>query len=531
MKKILWHLAVSVIAVCACAVCHADESANDLVRVKSRGIGIDRGEALKDAFRAAVEQVVGVYVDAEQAAENDELIRDRVLVQSNAYIRDYELKSAKTRGDGLWEVVIVAHVKKQELTKTLRDAMPEKNFSLGDELKRQHQKLLAEKKKRDEAERQKMEEEKLETLRKEQEAAKAAAAEESQRIRDEKAAQLLSAALEGFNPYVTLLDVIQDPAVAPKVLGGDEDTQIRFGLRMRIDSDRYFKTVVPRLKQILGQISISEPRIVSCIMEPTEGDPVFNYGVSFENANVGSSIIDAYKRPQVECDGRHAVLQLSRCDYWNMGNAVWVITSFQKGGNGRARVSMTGYELADKPMDVWSKASQVWKTVKLRFKAELVGSDNAVVTGLSFSLKTKPLFMGWGPALCGTDMFHYYLAPLFFNSSQQASCSNEDQQRIRNLVRNCNVSYAVAFKAYMKAIRNHYREYQAYLTAYKELSDIASKNKKNTVLPGMYKTTEEEEEGEEPCCGFEIPLSCTFKVLSEELEKISTVRVRVFDGN
>lgn len=337
VKKVLWHLAVVMITVSACAVCYAEESAGDLVKVKSRGIGIDRSEALKDAFRAAVEQVVGVYVDAEQAAENDELIRDRVLVHSNAYIRDYMLKGEKTRGDGLCEVVIVAHVKKQELTKTLRDAMPEKNFSLGDELKLQHQKLLAEKKKREAAERQKMEEEKLEALRKEQEAAKAAAAEESQRIRDEKAAQLLSAALEGFNPYVTLLDVIQDPAVAPKVLGGDEDTQIRFGLRMRINSDRYFKTVVPRLKQILGQISVSEPRIVSYIMEPTEGDPVFNYGVSFENADVGSSIIDAYKRPQVECDDRHALLQLSQCDYWDMGNVVWVITSFQRGGNGRAR--------------------------------------------------------------------------------------------------------------------------------------------------------------------------------------------------
>ena len=41
-------------------------------------------EALKDSFRDAVERVVGVFVDAEAQAENDQLIHDQVLTHSNA---------------------------------------------------------------------------------------------------------------------------------------------------------------------------------------------------------------------------------------------------------------------------------------------------------------------------------------------------------------------------------------------------------------------------------------------------------------
>ncbi len=162
---------------------------NDLVKVKGHGVGEDKTVALKDAFRDAVERAVGMYVDAEQQVANDALIKDKILVHSNAYIQDFSVSSEEKKQDGNVDVVIIATVKKQELTKTLRDAMPVKKFSLGEELKRQHQVLVLEKQKKEEAARRKAEEERLEALRKEQEQLKAAQSEESKRMRDREAAQ------------------------------------------------------------------------------------------------------------------------------------------------------------------------------------------------------------------------------------------------------------------------------------------------------------------------------------------------------
>ena len=58
----------------------------EIVKVRGRGTGADKVEALKDAYRDAIERAVGMYVDAEQAMENEELVEDKILTQSNAYI-------------------------------------------------------------------------------------------------------------------------------------------------------------------------------------------------------------------------------------------------------------------------------------------------------------------------------------------------------------------------------------------------------------------------------------------------------------
>ena len=58
----------------------------EVVKVRGRGIGTNKMEALKDAYRDAVEQAVGLYVDAEQMVKNEDLVKDQILTQSNAYI-------------------------------------------------------------------------------------------------------------------------------------------------------------------------------------------------------------------------------------------------------------------------------------------------------------------------------------------------------------------------------------------------------------------------------------------------------------
>jgi hypothetical protein len=78
------------------------------------GYGIDKGTALKDAFRSAVEQYVGVLVDADTIVKNDELIKDEILTASNGYIQSYDEVSVKN-SDGIIEVKIKALVESQKV--------------------------------------------------------------------------------------------------------------------------------------------------------------------------------------------------------------------------------------------------------------------------------------------------------------------------------------------------------------------------------------------------------------------------------
>ena len=46
------------------------------------GVGTDPDKAVQNAFSQAIEQVVGVLVDADTVVKNDQLIRDEVLTYS-----------------------------------------------------------------------------------------------------------------------------------------------------------------------------------------------------------------------------------------------------------------------------------------------------------------------------------------------------------------------------------------------------------------------------------------------------------------
>lgn len=55
-------------------------------KVVARGVVKDKASVLKDAYRDAVEKAVGLYVEAETVADNEELVQDQVLTHSIAYI-------------------------------------------------------------------------------------------------------------------------------------------------------------------------------------------------------------------------------------------------------------------------------------------------------------------------------------------------------------------------------------------------------------------------------------------------------------
>ena len=58
-------------------------------RVKARGQGENIDDALKQAFKDAIRKVVGVYVDSLEIVKNEEVIEDRIITHSNAFIKDY----------------------------------------------------------------------------------------------------------------------------------------------------------------------------------------------------------------------------------------------------------------------------------------------------------------------------------------------------------------------------------------------------------------------------------------------------------
>lgn len=93
-------------------------SGETLVRT-AEGIGSTYDDALKDAFRKAIWQVVGVIVDAETVMKNDDISSDQVLAYGNGTIKTFEeLHSIKDQG--LFRVRIKAAVEKGRVIEHLK---------------------------------------------------------------------------------------------------------------------------------------------------------------------------------------------------------------------------------------------------------------------------------------------------------------------------------------------------------------------------------------------------------------------------
>jgi len=85
------------------------------------GSGTDAAAALADAFRNAVRQAVGVYVDSETLTDKEEVIADRVLTFSDAFVARYD-ELGRTTEDGLITVRIAAVIQAGKLMTNLREA-------------------------------------------------------------------------------------------------------------------------------------------------------------------------------------------------------------------------------------------------------------------------------------------------------------------------------------------------------------------------------------------------------------------------
>jgi len=206
----------------------ADTPANaaGIVKVAGRGVGSDRTAALNDAYRDAVERAVGMYVDAEQMVKNDELVNDKILTHSDAYIEKCDVVK-ETKDEGLVTVKVLAVVRRGKLTKRMTEVMPPNTVNLGRELKDLHAQMVTKEK----------------------------------CAVDGKA--LMENVLMGVNPLRQLYTV---DIVSPKPHIVESKTPgkvwLNYLFRIQADRDKYLSEFLPPLQKVLGQISTAPARSV-----------------------------------------------------------------------------------------------------------------------------------------------------------------------------------------------------------------------------------------------------------------------------
>ena len=89
-----------------------------VAEVVATGVGSDPESALQNAFSHAIEQAVGVLVDAETIVKNDKLVRDEILTHSRGYVERHEVVVRWT-ADGLHHCRVRARVAATKLAEKL----------------------------------------------------------------------------------------------------------------------------------------------------------------------------------------------------------------------------------------------------------------------------------------------------------------------------------------------------------------------------------------------------------------------------
>lgn len=100
------------------------EADGGAVWIVSDGIGTDVEAAKLDAYRNAVRQAVGAYVDATTIVANDKLIADEIIALSGAFVSQVEVLQGSEKKDGLFTRL---RVKAQVETGKVLSALHKKN--------------------------------------------------------------------------------------------------------------------------------------------------------------------------------------------------------------------------------------------------------------------------------------------------------------------------------------------------------------------------------------------------------------------
>jgi hypothetical protein len=86
--------------------------------VLAQGAGMTHDEALKDALRSAIQQVVKTMVRSETVTDKDKVIKDEILTAAVGLVEGYKERSILQKG-GLWRVEIVARVSDKKMSAQL----------------------------------------------------------------------------------------------------------------------------------------------------------------------------------------------------------------------------------------------------------------------------------------------------------------------------------------------------------------------------------------------------------------------------
>lgn len=87
------------------------------------GIGSNRSIALQEAFKEAVRQGIGTYIESNTIVQNDEIIKDNIIELAYGYVENYKVLSESQKGK-TYHIRIQANVSNEAVSAVLSNILP-----------------------------------------------------------------------------------------------------------------------------------------------------------------------------------------------------------------------------------------------------------------------------------------------------------------------------------------------------------------------------------------------------------------------
>ena len=214
MKKL--RLVIALLALSLIPLTHLNGVwLSDVEEVQAVGEGTTEDEALKQAIRNAVRQVVATFVTAEGVTKNDQVIKDEVLTVSRGFVEQVLSRRGAVLSNGSHQVEIRCIVRRGRVYDALRKSNVQPNDFDG---------------------------------------ASIHATTVSERVFQQDANQLFSMAVREFlkeYPHIYKYEYQSHQVLRP----GKDNTTIRVTYRFTLQEDRYFNEMLPDLCGVLKQVA------------------------------------------------------------------------------------------------------------------------------------------------------------------------------------------------------------------------------------------------------------------------------------
>ena len=93
------------------------------VEVTVSGIGSNRSIALQEAFKEAVRQGIGTYIESSTIVRNDEIIKDNIIELAYGYVENYKVLS-ESQKEKTYRIKILANVSNEAVSAVLSNLLP-----------------------------------------------------------------------------------------------------------------------------------------------------------------------------------------------------------------------------------------------------------------------------------------------------------------------------------------------------------------------------------------------------------------------